>query len=369
MKRIMVGLAFACALLVGGQGWAQEELPFTVTRVAQFHYPWGLAFLPDGRMLVSEKHQGNMFLVTQQGQKTLIVNVPQVAGQGQNGLLALVPAPDFAASSQIYFTYIEAAVEGTRLVLARARLVERTDRAALEDLEMIWRQMPAGGGGQPGGVIAFDPQGEHLYLTVGDRMRPSTAQNPDEARGVILRLYLDGTTPPDNPQSAAGGVRGQSWSSGHRNPYGLAFAADGSLWSHEMGPRGGDELNLIEIGKNYGWPLVSNGNNYNFIPIPDHASRPEFAAPVISWTPVISPAGLLFYDGEMFPNWRGKALIGGLSSQSLIEVAFYDKSQAREVARWPMGARIRNVAQAPDGAVWLIEDSAQGGLLRLTPVP
>jgi len=360
---------------IGATGWAQER-PFQVERVAEFHYPWGLAFLPDGRMLVGEKHRGTLFLVDRQGQKTPVIHVPKIAGQGQNGLLGLAIAPDFDNNRQIYFSYIEEASQETRLVLARAILAEEAGGAALENITILWRQMPAGGGGQPGGVIAFDPQGQHLYLTVGDRMRPDSAQDPDQARGLIIRLNLDGTTPTDNPyidqdgsHATEGNIRSQTWTSGHRNPYGLAFDPDGRLWSHEMGPRGGDELNLIEAGKNYGWPLVSNGNNYNFIPIPDHATRPEFAAPIISWTPVISPSGLIFYDGAMFANWRGAALIGGLSSQALIEVQFYDKNAAREQARWPMGARIRNVAQAPDGSVWLVEDGAQGGLLRLTASP
>jgi glucose/arabinose dehydrogenase len=227
--------------------------------------------------------------------------------------------------------------------------------------------MPKGGGGQSGGIIAFDPDGTHLFLTSGDRMRPATAQDPDQALGKILRLNLDGTTPTDNPHSVEGGVRAQTWTTGHRNPYGLAFDAEGRLWEHEMGPRGGDELNLIEPGRNYGWPLVSNGDNYSGTKIPRHSTRPEFAAPAVYWTPVIAPAGLAFYEGAMFPQWKGSALIGGLVARALVRVTFGANGQADEADRWDMGARIRDVAVAPDGAVWVIEDSNPGRLLRLTP--
>ena len=199
-------------------------------------------------------------------------------------------------------------------------------------------------------------------------MRPKSAQDPAQTRGKLLRLNLDGSTPADNPQTEEGGVRGQTWTTGHRNPYGLAFAPNGKLWLHEMGPRGGDEFNLIEPGRNYGWPLVSNGDNYDGTPIPRHITRPEFAAPAVYWTPVIAPAGLVFYEGSMFPQWRGSALIGGLRVRSLVRVSFGTNGQPDEAERWNMGARIRDVAVAPDGAVWLIEDNNPGRLLRLTPV-
>mgnify|MGYP006393240997 CR=1 FL=1 len=349
-----------------GSRTASSTRPFTAKAVAEFDTPWAIAFLPDGRMLVTEK-PGHIYLVSQSGNKTEVGNVPAVAARGQTGLLDIAVAPDFATSSHIYFTYVEPGDEGSRLVLARAALSISAGRITLADRSIIWRQTPAGGGGQPGGVIAFDSSGKHLFLTVGDRMQPQSAQDPAQGRGKLLRLNLDGSTPSDNPNAAQGGVVAQTWTMGHRNPYGLAFAPDGRLWLHEMGPRGGDELNLIEPGRNYGWPLVSNGDNYNGTPIPRHATRPEFVAPPLYWNPVISPAGLAFYRGAMFPRWRGSALIGGLSAQSLIRVSFGADGQPDEADRWDMGARIRDVAVAPDGAVWLIEDSNPGRLLRLTP--
>lgn len=347
-----------------GDRTATTELPFESTSVAEFNTPWALAFLPDGRMLVTEK-PGRAYLVSQTGEKLEIGNVPAVLASGQNGLLDIAVAPDFATSEMVYFTYVDPAGGGA-LTLSCATLGIEGSTVNLVDAEIIWQQTPAGGGGQPGGIIAFDPDGSHLFLSVGDRMEPASAQDPKQARGKVLRLNLDGSAPEDNPLFAQGGVEAETWSTGHRNPYGLAFDPEGELWLHEMGPRGGDELNLIEEGLNYGWPLVSNGDEYSGAPIPNHDTRPEFAAPVVYWNPVIAPAGLAFYDGAMFPEWQGSALIGGLAVNSLVRVAF-EGSTADEVDRWDMGARIRDVAVAPDGAVWVVEDDAQGNLLRLTP--
>ncbi|MGJ5021285.1 PQQ-dependent sugar dehydrogenase [Bradyrhizobium oligotrophicum] len=350
-----------------GDRKASGARPFEARAVAEFDTPWAIAFLPDGRMLVTEK-PGRIFLVTQDGKKIQTGNVPAVAARGQNGLLDIAVSPSFATTSQIYLTYTEPSSEGSRLVLTRAVLSLASDSAALTDPTVIWRQTPSGGGGQPGGIIAFDPSGTHLFLTVGDRMQPNSAQDPRQARGKVLRLNLDGATPSDNPRAEDKGVPAQTWTSGHRNPYGLAFASDGKLWLHEMGPRGGDELNLIEPGKNYGWPLVSNGDNYDGRPIPRHATRPDLAPPPLYWDPVIAPAGLVFYDGPMFPQWKGSALIGGLRAQALVRVAFRPDGQPDEAERWDMGERIRDVAVAPDGAVWVIEDDSPGRLLRLTPM-
>lgn len=344
----------------------RADKPFVATPVATFDQPWAIGFLPDGRMLVTEK-PGRMYLTDAQGRKTAVGGVPKVAYAGQNGLLDVIAAPDYATRRTIYFTYVEPATGGGSLVLARATLDEGPAGASLKGLSAIWRQAYKGPGGQPGGIIAFAPDGRHLFLTVGDRMRPETAQDPDQPLGKVLRLNPDGSTPPDNPWAAQGGVRAQTWTTGHRNPYGLAFAPDGGLWMDEMGPMGGDELNLIVAGRNYGWPIVSNGDNYNGTPIPRHATRPEFEAPVLYWTPVIAPAGLAFYTGSMFPQWRGSAFIGGLRAQALARIVFDGKGGAAEADLWDMDRRIRDVAMAPDGALWVIEDSTDGRLLRLTP--
>ena len=307
-----------------------------------------------------------MLLVTRAGASTVVDGVPAVYDRGQNGLLDAVPSPDFARDRLLYFTRVAPGDGGGALVLARARLDESGGRARLRNPETLWRQRPASRGGQPGGIIAFSPDGRHLFLTVGDRMEPETAQDPDAARGKILRLNPDGSAPPDNPMAGQAGIRALTWSTGHRNPYGLAFAPDGTLWEHEMGPRGGDELNRIRHGGNYGWPEVSNGDQYSGRPIPRHATRPEFDAPALYWTPVIAPAGLVFYQGAEFPAWRGSALIGGLRAEGLVRVTFNADGNTRQADRWPLGRRIRDVAVAPDGAVWVIEDGADAGLLRLT---
>jgi glucose/arabinose dehydrogenase len=338
--------------------------PFVARAVAEFNMPWAKAFLPDGRLLVTEK-AGGISLVGQDGRIVKVGNVP-VPERGS--LLDIAVAPGFRTSSEIYFTYVEESA-GQRLVLARATLAMTKGEARLEKRVVLWRQTPSGGHTHTGGIIAFDPQGAHLFLTTGDMQEPSSAQDPSQARGKVLRLSLDGSVPSDNPHASRGGVVAQTWTTGHRNPYGLAFAPDGRLWLHEMGPRGGDELNLIKPAQNYGWPVVSNGSQYSGAPIPDHHTRPEFSAPHVYWTPVISPSGLAFYQGAMFLQWRGSALIGGLSSQSLVRVSFGRDGLPNRTERWDMGARIRDVSVAPDGAVWIIEDGNPGRLLRLTPRP
>lgn len=343
-----------------------QRPPFIQTRIATFEYPWALAFLPDARLLVTEK-PGRLFIVRQNGRKTEVTGIPKVYYSGQNGLLDVAPSPRFIQDHTLYITFVEPGHGGGALALARAQIEESEGGAHLRGLEIIWRQHTASSGGQPGGIIAFSPDGQHLFLTAGDRQKPDTAQNPDLAQGKVLRLNLDGSTPVDNPMVDEGGVRAQTWTTGHRNPYGLAFAPDGRLWLHEMGPRGGDELNLILVGRNYGWPLVSNGDNYSGVPIPRHSTRPEFEPPVLYWTPVIAPAGLVFYTGKLFPQWRGSALIGGLVSRGLVRIVFDGQGGARQADRWTLGHRIRDVAVAPDGAVWLIEDESNGGLVRLTP--
>lgn len=361
----LLGCAYGQSINAGDHETSPTK-PFVAREIASFDTPWAIAFLPDGRMLVTEK-PGKIVLVAQNGAKTMVDGVPAVAAVGQNGLLDVAVSPNFRTNRQIYFSYSEPGDGGSSLALARATLAVSGLKTGLENVEVIWRQAPKGGGGQPGGIILFDPDGSHLFLTSGDRMRPQTAQDPDQALGKVLRLNLDGSTPSDNPSFDEGGVRAQTWTMGHRNPYGLAFAPDGKLWLHEMGPRGGDELNLIEPGNNYGWPVVSNGDNYDGLSIPRHSTRPEFVQPVLYWNPVIAPAGLAFYEGRLFPQWRGSAFIGGLASMALVRVTFDDTGGAVEANRWDMGARIRDVAVGPDGALWVIEDDNPGRLLRLTP--
>ena len=349
---------------------ASDGRPFAIIEVARFNEPWAMTFLPDGRLLVTEKKGALRLLdvtVTAAAAGT-VTGVPAVAYGGQGGLGDVVLHPQFARNNLVYLSYAEAGPGGTRgAAVARARLaLDGSGGGALSDLQVIWRQVPkVEGEGHYGHRLAFGPDG-HLWISSGERQKFTPAQDMKSNLGKILRLNDDGSVPADNPFSAQGGVAAQVWSLGHRNVLGIAFDAQGRLWNHEMGPRGGDELNLVERGANYGYPIVSNGDHYDGRDIPDHVTRPEFAAPKVSWTPVISPAGLVMYSGSRFPQWQGDGLIGGLSSEALVRVEF-DGAVAREAARYDMGERIREVEQGPDGNLWLIEDGAGARLLRLVP--
>ncbi|MBO9574911.1 MAG: PQQ-dependent sugar dehydrogenase [Sphingobium sp.] len=368
------------------------DQPFTLTKVTTLNFPWRIAFLPDGRMLVTEK-PGKVQLVTQSGEKTEVSGVPAVEYQGQGGLLGIYAAPTFAKDRGVYLTYSEPGDGGSSLALAHATL----NGAKLDGLKVIWRDMPKGKGGQFGAALAFSPDKKYLFLTVGDRMRFTPAQDPNTQIGKILRLTLDGKPAPGNPMAGKVGsktlplidpprdteaaktaqpvstytlpgpnlAQAETWSTGHRTPYGLAFAPDGRLWEVEHGPRGGDELNLIEPGKNYGWPLVSYSQNYNGVPIPSPDTRPDLTKPVIYWTPVIAPGSLMFYTGKLFPQWTGSAFIGGMGSNSLNRIVV-NGSGAKPAERWKLPFRVRDVAQGPDGALWLLDD-APGALYKMTP--
>jgi glucose/arabinose dehydrogenase len=339
--------------------------PFTSAQIGQFDQPFAMAFLPDGQLLVTEK-PGHIKLRATDGSVRDIAGVPAVAFKGQGGLLDIAIAPDFASSRIIYLSYSEPRPGGSSLALARAKL---DPAGKLDGLSVIWRAGSDGIGGQFGANILFAPDGKSLFLSSGERQRFAPAQDPDQALGKILHLTLDGKPAPGNPMADAGGVKAATWSTGHRNPYGMVFTPDGRLWEEEMGPRGGDELNLILPGKNYGWPIVSNGDNYSGQPIPDHPSRPDLEAPKLWWNPSISPGGMIYYSGAMFPAWRGSLLIAALSGEAIVRVAL-DGDKATPAAQWPVGMRVRDLVQAPDGAVWLLEDGeggTGGRLFRLTP--
>jgi len=370
-----------------------------MVQVATLDLPWRIAFLPDGRMLITEK-VGAMQLVTQQGAKTPVKNVPAVLWRGQGGMLGVYLSPHYAKDHSIYLTYSEPGEPGgSSLALAKAKLVLGQDSASLEDLKVIWRDGERGEGGQFGAAIAFSPDGHYLFLTVGDRQRMTPAQDPNQPLGKILRLTLDGQPAKGNPMDGKTGAASvpvidppqdteaaktapvvrtytfpgpnltpsETWSSGHRTPYGLAFAPDGRLWEIEHGPKGGDELNLIEPGKNYGWPLASYATNYDGVPIPSPDTRPDLTKPVIYWTPVIAPGNFVFYNGTLFPQWKGSALVSGLASKTLNRITFDGQGGAKPAERWDVGHRIRDVAVAPDGSLWMIEDSKTGGLFHVTP--
>ncbi|PZO64472.1 MAG: glucose dehydrogenase [Pseudoxanthomonas suwonensis] len=345
--------------------------PFRAESWATFDEPWAMTFLPDGRLLVTEK-SGKLKLFNPTTRTAGdIAGVPAVAYAGQGGLGDVILHPRFSQNGWIYLSYAEAGSNNTRgAAVARARLSvnNATGGGVLSDLQVIWRQEPkVTGDGHYSHRLAFAPDGAHLFISSGERQKFDPAQDMTSNLGKIVRLNEDGSVPADNPFATQGGVTAQIWTSGHRNLLGIAFDGQGRLWNHEMGPKGGDELNLVVRGDNYGYPIVSNGDHYDGTPIPDHSTRPEFHAPAISWTPVISPAGLIFYNGALFPQWRGQALIGGLSSQALVRVRINGDASATEVGRYAMGERIREVEQGPDGAVWLLEDGDDARLLKLMP--
>ena len=396
---IFLATAFAAEAQINAGTLAPEaSLPFKMTQVASFDLPWRIAFLPDGRMLITEK-VGPVWLVAQDGTKQPVANVPAVLYGGQGGMLGVFLSPHYASDRNVYLTYSEPGDYGSALALARAKLSLNRSGASLDGLKVIWRDAPSGKGGQFGAQIAFSPDGQYLFLTVGERQRMTPAQDPNTELGKILRLTLDGKPAPGNPFAGKMGATtrplidppedteaaktapvirtytlkepnlalAETWTSGHRTPYGLAFAPDGRLWEAEHGPRGGDELNLIEPGKNYGWPLVSYAVNYDGVPIPSPDTRPDLAKPVIYWTPIIAPGNLIFYKGAMFPQWNGSALMGGMATKTLNRITFDGKGGAKPAERWDVGHRIRDVEVGPDGALWMLEDEHAGGLFKVTP--
>lgn len=332
-----------------------------------FYEPWAMTFLPDGRLLITEK-PGNLYIYDTQSEKRIKVSgTPSVAYGGQGGLGDVILHPDYDANGLIYLSFAESGSAGRRgAAVARAALQINQSAAELKNLEIIWRQEPkATGSGHYSHRLAFDSRG-YLFITSGERQKQTPAQDWTGNLGKIIRLNDDGTIPPDNPFQNKGELAKSFWTVGHRNMLGIAFDGNGRLWVHEMGPRHGDELNLIIKGDNYGWPLVSWGNQYSGADIPDHDSRPEFHSPEAYWVPSIAPSGLVIYSGDLFADWRGDAIIGGLVSKALIRVKLSGPA-ADEIERFDMGTRIREVEQGPDGALWILEDGRNARLRRLTP--
>src|ERR1700678_266094 len=395
MKSAKAALLFTLASVAAwaqvniGEQKPEPSLPFSMTTVANFELPWRIAFLPDGRMLVTEKI-GPIWLVAQDGQKTVVNNTPAVYWQGQSGMFGVFLSPTYATDQNIYLTYSEPGDYGGGLVLARAKLNTAGNGgpnatgpvARLEKLEVLWRQLPKGKGGQEGAQIAFAPDGQSLFLTVGDRQRFTPAQDPNQPEGKILHLTLDGKPSPDNPNYGKTGAStiplidppsdtetaktakvvstytfttpnltpAETRASGVRTPYGMAFSPTGELWEVEHGPRGGDELNLIQKGKNYGWPVITHGLDYPGTPVGEGiVAKAGMEQPVYYWDPVIAPSGLAFYTGDLFPRWKNSIFVGGLGGMLLDRLTLSNnKVVAEEPLLTDLHTRIRDVRVGPE---------------------
>lgn len=339
-----------------------------------FDAAWAMAFLPGGQSIVTEK-TGQIWLLDKDGQKSgKIGNAPKVKARGQGGMGDFIIHPDFSDNQTVFLSYVERDTGNNSLsgaVVERATLTLGSKNGNLTEREIIWRQAPkVTGNGHYGHRLALSPAG-FLFITSGERQKFNPAQNMASTLGKVVRINQDGSVPQDNPFYGNGQAVNEIWSLGHRNPLGIDFDASGNLWVHEMGPRDGDELNLIVRGANYGYPEVSNGKHYSGVDIPDHDTNPIYEAPKTYWVPAISPAGFEIYDGDLMPDFKGNGFIGGLSSQALVRVTFSKDSKGRpaasEAERFMWDRRVREIEQGPDGALYVLEDGDDGRLLRLYP--
>ena len=374
---LMAGAAFTLSLPAFAQSFtvsSDKGASLSAQPLESFDAAWAMTFLPDGRAIVTEK-TGEIWLLDSSGKKAgKIGNAPKVKNRGQGGMGDFIAHPDFAKNRTVFLSYVERDDDDNSLsgaVVERAILTLGTRNGNLTDREIIWRQSPkVTGNGHYGHRLAIAPSG-HLFITSGERQKFNPAQNMDSNLGKVLRINQDGTIPADNPFYGSGGVTDEIWTLGHRNPLGMDFDSAGRLWVHEMGPRDGDELNLIVRSSNYGYPEVSNGKHYSGVEIPDHDTNPIYEKPKAYWVPAISPAGFEIYDGDVLTGYKGSGFIGGLSSQALIRVTFDEDKKgrptAKEAERFSWENRVREVEQGPDGALYVLEDGEDGRLLRLSP--
>ena len=351
-----------------------EARPFAVTAFGRYNLPWAAKFAPGTTTLFITEKPGTMrFFDTVTQQQGTVTGAPAVDFGVQGGLgdIAFLPSEASATVGErtIYLSWAEAGTGDTRGAAAgRGSLIcDQPDTCRIEGLTVIWRQFPkVNGRGHYSHRFAVSPDENYLFITSGERQNAEQAQNLENNLGKVVRLNLDGSIPPDNPLVGQAGKSHDIWSWGHRNMLGLKFDARGRLWDVEHGPDGGDELNLVSKGKNYGWPIVSEGDHYDGTPIPRHSTRPGFRAPAIAWNPVIAPGDFIFYSGNLFSAWRGQAIITGMKPGNLVRVAIAN-NVGTEIARHRFDSRIREIVEGPDGAIWLLEDGPGGRLLKLTP--
>ncbi|MEO1048027.1 MAG: PQQ-dependent sugar dehydrogenase [Pseudomonadota bacterium] len=371
----VAGLA-SCAFAQDGEsvGTPAEEAGLKIEDMGTFERLWAIEFIPGSETLAITERAGTLKLMkTTTGETLEVSGVPEVADGGQGGLgdIAFLESEANREDGRtIYLSWVElGGDEETRgAVLGKGLLTcdEEADTCAIEDLNVIWRQTPkVTGRGHFSHRIQISPDEQHLFIASGDRQKQTPAQDLDNTLGTIVRLNLDGSPAEGNPFADQGGVTSQIWSYGHRNILGMDFAPDGRLWEVEHGPAGGDELNLVTREANYGWPVRSNGDNYNGTDIPDHTADDGFTKPAIHWTPVIAPGDMIIYSGDMFGPWQGNALIAGLKTKALVRVAI-DGDTATEADRYTFENRLRSVEQGPDGSLWVAEDGAEGRVLKVS---
>jgi glucose/arabinose dehydrogenase len=374
MPRAALALAYVAALMVSPAALGETSTATTghgqvrlVTVAGGLERPWGIAFLPDGRALVTER-PGRLRLVARDGKVSdPLSGVPSVDAVNQGGLLDVALDPDFASSGLVYLSYAEPREGGNGTAVARGRLIE----GGLADVQVIFRQQPTVKGGHHFGSRLVFARDGRLFVTLGDRFSErAKAQTLDNHLGKVVRIERDGKVPPDNPFLGRPGALPQIWSYGHRNVQGAALhPATGELWTHEHGPKGGDELNRTLAGRNYGWPTVTYGVEYSGAKISDSPTGPGIEPPVHHWVPSIATSGLLFYTGDRFPGWRGNAFVGGLASKQLVRLELDGDRVVREerLLEGIVKERVRDVEQGPDGLIYLLTDEAKGRLLRIEP--
>lgn len=368
---IVLGALMGAFLVVpsNAERFSTDLVEVEVETVASgLQHPWGMAFLPGGELLVTER-PGRLRILLPDGRLSQpIAGLPDVVAAGQGGLLDVAIDPDFAGNSLVYFSFSESRDGGSALSVARGRLDPAQN--ALSDVDVIFRQLPAVGGGRHyGSRLVFSNDGR-LFITAGDRGNHSSeSQNPRNHIGAVMRINPDGSIPRDNPGVGREDWADEIWSIGHRNIQGAAMRpGTGQFWANEHGARGGDEINLIEPGKNYGWPVISYGVHYSGAPIGEGTVKPGMEQPVYYWDPSIAPSGMAFYTGNAFPEWRGNILVGGLAGQLLSRLTLRgDAVVDEERMLRDLNARIRAVSQGPDGLVYLLTDAADGRVLRLSP--
>jgi glucose/arabinose dehydrogenase len=366
-----MGVAAALALATypcGAQTVRSQEHSFRVVKLVEgLEHPWGLAFLPDGRALVTER-PGRLRIVGKDGRldSRAVSGVPAVAASGQGGLLDVALHPRYAENSLVYLSYSARGEGGIGTEVARGKLAG----SRLDAVEVIFRQLPKSGGGRHfGSRLVFDRQG-YLYITLGDRGDQDRAQKPDDHAGSVIRLHDDGRVPRDNPFVGKPGWKPEKYTLGNRNMQGAALhPRTGALWTHEHGPQGGDEVNAIRAGINYGWPVITYGANYGIgTKIGEGTHKPGMAQPLHYWVPSIAPSGMAFYTGERFPRWRGDLFVGALRDQMLVRLKLDgDKVIGEERMLKNALGRIRDVRDGPDGYLYLLTDESNGMLARLEP--